>query len=55
MVKSIFYILLFTSIFSYSQQNNTFKEVETVVNKAIEDKAFPGAVVLVWKDGKYLI
>ena len=54
MVKSIFYILLFTSIFSYSQQNNPFKEVETVVNKAIEDRAFPGAVVLVWKDGNIL-
>ena len=54
MVKSIFYIALFTSIFSYSQQNYSFKEVEIVVNKAIEDKAFPGAVVLVWKDGNIL-
>jgi len=26
--------------------------VDKVINKAVEDKSFPGAVVLVWKDGK---
>ncbi|HEX9251587.1 MAG TPA: serine hydrolase [Ignavibacteriaceae bacterium] len=29
-----------------------FNDVDEVINKAIEDKSFPGAVVLVWKDGK---
>ena len=29
-----------------------FNDVDAVINKAIEDEAFPGAVVLIWKDGK---
>ena len=39
---------------SISAQSNDFQfnAVDKVINKAIEDKSFPGAVVLVWKDGK---
>ena len=39
---------------SISAQSNAyqFHDVDRVINKAIEDEAFPGAVVLIWKDGK---
>jgi CubicO group peptidase (beta-lactamase class C family) len=39
---------------SISAQSNDFQfnDVDKVINKAIEDKSFPGAVVLGWKDGK---
>jgi len=39
---------------SISAQSNDFQfnAVDKVINKAVEDKSFPGAVVLVWKDGK---
>lgn len=43
-------LLIFTSN-SCGQNNYTFSEVETIINNAIEDYAFPGAVVLVSKDG----
>ena len=29
-----------------------FDEVDLVINKAIDDHAFPGAEILIWKDGK---
>ncbi|MBK7500842.1 MAG: serine hydrolase [Ignavibacteriales bacterium] len=50
-------ILLFVVLalnLSISAQNNSyqFNDVDRVINKAIEDKSFPGGVVLVWKDGK---
>ena len=50
-------ILLFVFLvlnLSISAQNNSyqFNDVDRVINKAIEDKAFPGAVVLIWKDDK---
>ena len=50
-------ILLFVVLvlnLSISAQSNThqFNDVDGVINKAIEDKSFPGAVVLIWKDGK---
>jgi len=39
----------------FSQSNKlAFKDVDAVINKAINDRAFPGAVVLIWKDGKIL-
>lgn len=31
-----------------------FGEVESVINKAINEKVFPGAVVLVWKNGRII-
>ena len=39
---------------SVNAQSNDFQfnAVDKVINKAVEDKSFPGAVVLVWKDGK---
>ena len=49
-----FYTFIVTSILSYTQQNNPFKKVKTIIDKAIADKAFPGAVVLVWKDGNII-
>ena len=51
-----FFILLFllsSLLFIYPQNKNyDFSEVEKVIAKAINDKAFPGAVVLIWKDNK---
>src|SRR5690554_2133070 len=50
-----FYFLFLSLIhlrnFSYSQTSYDFSEVEKVVNDAVKDSAFPGAVVLVSKDG----
>jgi len=50
--KLLFVILALN--LSISAQNNAyqFNDVDRVINKAIEDKSFPGGVVLVWKDGK---
>jgi CubicO group peptidase (beta-lactamase class C family) len=47
-------IVILTFNLSVSAQSNAyqFNDVDRVINKAIEDEAFPGAVVLVWKDGK---
>lgn len=33
---------------------NKFIGLDTLIYKSIEDKAFPGAVVLIWKDGKII-
>ena len=47
-------IVILTLNLSVYAQNNAYQlnDVDRVINKAIEDEAFPGAVVLVWKDGK---
>ena len=50
-------IVILTLNLSVCAQNNAyqFNDVDRVINKAIEDEAFPGAVVLVWKDGKTIL
>ncbi len=60
MSKSITIILLLSICFFVFCNNSSeefahqsaydFSEVEKVINNAIDDKTFPGAVVLVWKD-----
>lgn len=50
-ILSILILLLNLSLNSQSLDYR-FNAVDKVINKAIEDEAFPGAVVLVWKDGK---
>ncbi len=47
----IAFLILNMSI-SAQSSGYQFNDVDRVINKAIEDKTFPGAVVLVWKDGK---
>jgi len=51
--SNLLLIVILTLNLSISAQNNAyqFNDVDTVINKAIEDKSFPGAAVLVWKDG----
>jgi CubicO group peptidase (beta-lactamase class C family) len=58
-MKTIFIaILLLTFLFKLElfcqEKNYSFQDVEKVVETAINDRAFPGAVVLVWQDGKIL-
>jgi CubicO group peptidase (beta-lactamase class C family) len=46
-------LILIWNLSLYSQSNDyQFNNADNVINKAIEDKSFPGAVVLVWMDGK---
>ncbi|MEO8231976.1 MAG: serine hydrolase [Ignavibacteriota bacterium] len=49
-------LILLLAITSCFPQNasDQFKDVDSVINNAIVDEAFPGAVVLVWKDGKII-
>ncbi len=50
---SLLISLFILNEYVYSQNHsNNFKDVDIVINKAINDSAFPGAVVLIWKDGK---
>ncbi len=52
-IKIITLLLLSVASSIYPQkQKNMFIDVDIVINKAINDSAFPGAVVLIWKDGK---
>lgn len=44
-------MILNASVIAQSNAHQ-FNDIERVINKAIEDKVFPGAVVLVWKDVK---
>lgn len=46
-------LLAVTSCFP-QKSNNQFKDVDSIIIKAIMDEAFPGAVVLVWNDGKII-
>lgn len=53
MSKRLFlFLLVCLSPGGFGQINFNFTDVDKVVHSAISDKAFPGAVVLVWKDGK---
>jgi len=45
-------LILFTISFYPQKEKYAFKDVNILINKAIENRAFPGAVVLIWKDGK---
>ena len=48
-------ILLLAVAVSYAQNiNNDFSSIDLVVKNAISEEAFPGAVILVWKDGKVI-
>jgi CubicO group peptidase (beta-lactamase class C family) len=55
LIKIVLFIILVLNL-SVRAQNNFyhFDDVDKVINKAIEDEAFPGAVVLIWKDGGVL-
>lgn len=44
--------MIFTAGLYCQNMDYNFLEVDHIVNNAIENKAFPGAVVLIWKDGK---
>lgn len=35
-------------------KNSDFNKIDSLINKSISDTAFPGAVVLVWKDGNII-
>ncbi|HRN26036.1 MAG: serine hydrolase [Ignavibacteriaceae bacterium] len=53
LTKYIVLILLLAVTSCFPQNtSNQFNDIDSVINKAIVDEAFPGAVVLVWKDGK---
>lgn len=55
LIKIITLLLMSVTTSIYPQkQKNIFKDVDIVINKAINDSAFPGAVVLIWKDGKII-
>ena len=48
------FIIIFNSGLLCQDKSETFKDVEIIIKKAIDDKAFPGTVILIWKDGKIL-
>ncbi len=53
--KHLFLILLLAITSCFSQKSESqFSNVDSVINEAIVDGAFPGAVVLVWDDGKII-
>ncbi|HQI39750.1 MAG: hypothetical protein B6D44_12460 [Ignavibacteriales bacterium UTCHB2] len=54
--KTIFILSLNLLILNLCAQNKSydFKDVESVVNNGIKDKAYPGAVVLIWQNGNIL-
>jgi CubicO group peptidase (beta-lactamase class C family) len=61
--KSYLFLILFPMLIACAEQNGgnkkedgkcDFSNVEKIVNNAIKDSAFPGAVVLVEKDGKII-
>ena len=55
LIKILLALILVLSI-KINAQNNMylFSDVDKVINNAIEDKVFPGAVVLIWRDGKII-
>jgi CubicO group peptidase (beta-lactamase class C family) len=51
--KIFLFLILILNLRINAQSNSyQFNEVDGVINKAIEDEAFPGVVLLLWKDGK---
>jgi len=54
-LKSIFISIVISYSFLFSQNNEImFAKVDQTVKNAIENKSFPGAVVLIWKDDKII-
>lgn len=55
-LKTIFILSLNLLVLNLCAQNTNydFADVESVVNNGIKDKAFPGAVVLVWQNGSII-
>lgn len=49
--KLLFVFLVLNLSIGAQSNSYQFNDVDGVINKAIEDKSFPGAVVLVWKAG----
>ncbi len=45
-------ILLFPAVLLSQTDHSIFKDVDSLINEAIKDSAFPGTVVLIWQDGK---
>ena len=50
----IFFTFILSSAFYSQNKYESFKDIEKVIENAIDDKTFPGAVVLVWQDRKIL-
>ncbi len=50
--KLLFVFLVLNLSIGAQSNSYQFNDVDGVINKAVEDEAFPGAVVLIWKDGK---
>jgi serine-type D-Ala-D-Ala carboxypeptidase len=50
-IQILFLIVIFSSGFYCQNIDYNFTEVDHIVDNAIENKAFPGAVILIWKDG----
>lgn len=55
-------ILIMTSLFlscvnsqEYRNKSHQFPEVRELIEKAIDSEIFPGAVLLIWKDGEILL
>lgn len=48
-----FLILLSANLFAQNTAYN-FTDAEQVINEGIQDRVFPGAVVLIWKDGQII-
>ena len=52
-LKSVFLLFVISTSIIYCQVNeDSFPRVDEVVKNAIENKTFPGTVILVWKDGE---
>jgi CubicO group peptidase (beta-lactamase class C family) len=52
--STLFFLYLFTTQLNCQDNSDQFFRVESVVKNAIEDRTFPGAVVLIWKDGNVI-
>ncbi len=50
-ISAILIVFIILSSGCYGQNNYDFSEVKKVINNAVKDSAFPGAVVLISKDG----
>ena len=52
-LKSVFLLFVISTSIIYCQVNeDSFPKVDEVVKNAIENKTFPGTVILVWNDGE---
>jgi CubicO group peptidase (beta-lactamase class C family) len=53
-IQILLIIITFNTGFYCQNIDYNFSKVDQVVNNSIKDKAFPGAVVLIWKDGNII-